>query len=513
MRIHPGRENQVTLDQHRTAVRLILLLRGTNVGLHLDLINFAQLTIQSQGHRELTSIAGSDDLLINKELGISGTPPGSDQHDTVEDTGTKRGSIASSGSEQIGPLGATDSLLENENTLKETEIKPEEDETTLQEHEITPQENVTTRQEQETTPRVRSRRPHFRTRTPPQEQETTPRETDTTHELCQQDGSEDPSEVDYSQVAGTTQDLNQDPENRDPPSDSEIPITIPGQEFEDQVLSDDTGNVKEPPDVETTGEGHSELEDASCDKEQQDHEAAQDYVEQVLSELEHAADDVDVDVDVSETLQFPNQETQQPSPDKRLDTALHDACRLGDLQRVKDILAEGQLDINCRGSGGQTPVMTAVRKEHKQVSHFLADEGADLSLNADDGNNVLHYACRGGQVEMVKTVLATNMVDINSRGQGGRTPLLWAAGWGRAAIFEILAQEGADLTAVKDGGNNILHVACHGGDMVIVKYILSQDVVDLSARNNDGETAAMIAKRRGHYPIQKLLASRGCPLK
>ncbi|XP_067670131.1 ankyrin repeat and KH domain-containing protein mask-like [Haliotis asinina] len=469
---------------------------------------------------------GSDDLLIHEELQVSGTPAVYDQHD---DTGSKKGSIGSSGSErhsggevtaiETGPLEATDTLLENENTLKETQIKPDPDETTLQEHEITLHENETKRQENDTTLEEDGTTRHdheitLKNQTTVQEQ--TKRDTDTTQELCQQDESEDLSEVEDSHETDITPDLVQDSGNRDLPSDHETPVTIPGQEFEQQVF-DDTMTVQGPPDSEIARdfEGRGDVEDASGNKEQQDADAAQEYVEQVLSELEHAVDDidVDVDVDVNETLQFPDQETQQPSPNEHPDTALHDACRLGDLQQVKDILSEGQLDINCRGRGGQTPVMAAVRKEHKQVFHFLVDEGADLSLNADDGNNVLHYACRRGQVEMVNIILATNVVDINTKGQGGRTALLWAAGWGRAAVFEILTQKGADLTAVKDGGNNILHVACHGGDMVIVKYILTQDVVDISARNNDGETAAMIASRRGHYPIRKLLTSRGCPMK
>ncbi|XP_048247637.1 myb-like protein X isoform X2 [Haliotis rufescens] len=396
---------------------------------------------------------------------------------------------------------------ENENTRQVNENTSRENETIPPKNEITPQEIKTTLQGNENTPR--DNETISTEETTSDENETTPRGTDTTQELGQHAEGEDPSKVGKPQGAEITPELCQHGEDGDLLSDREIPNTSPGQECEKQVTAEDAGEEKGPPDSETTGEadGHSEIEDQLQEKKRQE------YIEQVLSDLLHAADDDDVDVDVSETLETPDRATQQPSPDKRLDTALHDACRLGDLQQVKDTLSDGLMDINCRGRGGQTPAMAAARQGHNKVLLLLVDEGADLSLTADDGNNSLHHACRVGHVEIVKTVLAKNTVDINSRGQGGRTALLWAAGWGRGAIFEMLLQAGADLSAVKDGGNNILHVACHGGDLAIVKYVLSQDVVHITDRNSDWETAPMIAKRRGHTSVWKLLMSSGRPTK
>ncbi|XP_071116477.1 E3 ubiquitin-protein ligase mib1-like isoform X2 [Haliotis cracherodii] len=120
----------------------------------------------------------------------------------------------------------------------------------------------------------------------------------------------------------------------------------------------------------------------------------------------------------------------------------------------------------------------------------------------------LHYASKDGDLEKVKRLLSTPGVNVNSR-VCSRTPVMAAARWGHRDVVELLVSEGADVSLVDEGGNNILHLACWGGDVETVKYVLSLHVVDIDARNNLGQTAADMARDWGRQPVVELLVSRG----
>ncbi|XP_067653866.1 uncharacterized protein [Haliotis asinina] len=200
----------------------------------------------------------------------------------------------------------------------------------------------------------------------------------------------------------------------------------------------------------------------------------------------------------------------QATPSPAAGRNLYDASRRGDLERVKRILAEGHVDINYRGGYySWTPVMMAAWKGHRDVVEFLVDRGADVSLLDRDGDNVLHWACIGGDLETVKLILSLDLVNINSRGQDSKTPVMWAAEFRRWDVVELLVGGGADVSLVDRGGDNVLHFACKRGDLETVKLILSMNVVDINARTKDGKTAADMARRRGHQPVVDLLVSRG----
>ncbi|XP_071116432.1 inversin-like [Haliotis cracherodii] len=215
-----------------------------------------------------------------------------------------------------------------------------------------------------------------------------------------------------------------------------------------------------------------------------------------------------------------SQGQSQSEEDPRLPTAshatpsqadrehLHYASKDGDLEEVKRLLSTPGVDINCR-VGSRTPVMAAARWGHRDVVELLVSEGADVSLVDVVGYNILHLACRGGDVETVKYVLSLHVVDINSRGWGSRTPVMEAAWRGYRDVVELLVSEGADVSLVDVAGDNILHLACRGGDVETVKYVLSLNVVDIDARSKSGQTAAIMARLGGRQPVVKLLKSRG----
>ncbi|XP_071085969.1 kinase D-interacting substrate of 220 kDa-like [Haliotis cracherodii] len=194
-----------------------------------------------------------------------------------------------------------------------------------------------------------------------------------------------------------------------------------------------------------------------------------------------------------------------PKADKDGNNILLLACCGGNVEIVKYIISHKTVDINSGGQSNRTPLMVAAYRGNEKVVDLLMKEEADLTLVGDAGDNVLHSACQGGHVDIVKRVV--ELVDISSPGQYNRTPLMMAARRGEKEIFDLLVKKEA-ASCVDDDGNNILHLASEGGHLEIVKYILENmmDISDINARNKHNETAAMLAPRGSE--VSDLLVSR-----
>ncbi|XP_046342376.2 putative ankyrin repeat protein RF_0381 [Haliotis rufescens] len=184
---------------------------------------------------------------------------------------------------------------------------------------------------------------------------------------------------------------------------------------------------------------------------------------------------------------------------------LHNACIGGHLEVVQYILKKNIVDINCKGKHGMTPVMISLDVRHMLVFDFLVRREADLSHVDDNGNNILHLACLWGCKVIAKYILSKHIVDIDSKGQSSRTPVMMAAVSGHKEVFSLLVSEGANLSSIDASGNNILHLGCLGGSESIVQHILSHNVVDINAMNHDGSKATNIATEQGHSSICELL--------
>ncbi|XP_067653397.1 myotrophin-like [Haliotis asinina] len=133
----------------------------------------------------------------------------------------------------------------------------------------------------------------------------------------------------------------------------------------------------------------------------------------------------------------------QVVPSKETGRDLYSASEDGDLERVKQILAAGHVDVNTRGWGDLTPVMVAARWRHRDVVEFLVGRGANVSLVDKNGYNILHWACYKGDLETVKLVLSMNVVDINTKNNYGETAVYLARIQRYERLVDLLVSRGA----------------------------------------------------------------------
>jgi ankyrin repeat protein len=124
----------------------------------------------------------------------------------------------------------------------------------------------------------------------------------------------------------------------------------------------------------------------------------------------------------------------------------------------------------------------------------------------------LHLAAYFGRVETAMALLK-NRHDLDSKDTYGRTPLLWAAEKGHAAVVKLLLEKGAELeTKDKDYGQTPLSWAVKSGHEAVVKLLLEKGA-ELETKDKDyGRTPLLWAVKSGHETVVKLLLEKGAEL-
>jgi ankyrin repeat protein len=127
-------------------------------------------------------------------------------------------------------------------------------------------------------------------------------------------------------------------------------------------------------------------------------------------------------------------------------TALHWAAMNGDVE-LTDMLVYAGANVRATTRlGSYTPLYLASQHGHATVIQSLVKAGADVKAGTPNGTTPLMVAAASGDVESVRTLL-DHGAEINGRdGVRWQTPVMYAAANNRAAVIELLASKGADLT-------------------------------------------------------------------
>lgn len=141
---------------------------------------------------------------------------------------------------------------------------------------------------------------------------------------------------------------------------------------------------------------------------------------------------------------------------------LHVAAKSGDVERIKQLLAQGQ-DINVRDENEATPLHWAVYAGHEAAARFLIARGADVYAN-ETQLCLLPLKSDAGK--------ATGQSPVAGEGSAtGVTPLHWAASGGYPVVAELLIAEGANVNAETLDGVTPLTVALTLGHIAVAKVL------------------------------------------
>ena len=162
----------------------------------------------------------------------------------------------------------------------------------------------------------------------------------------------------------------------------------------------------------------------------------------------------------------------------------------------------------------QTQLWWAAGKGHEAVVKLLLKTGK-IYIDSKDGigRTPLSWAAEGGHEAVVKLLLETSKVDADSRDQfWGRTPLSWAAGGGHKAVVKLLLETSKVNINSRDNSysrRTPLLWAAEGGHEAVVELLLETGKVDADSKDGIGQTPLLRAAERGHEAVVKLLLEKG----
>ena len=188
-------------------------------------------------------------------------------------------------------------------------------------------------------------------------------------------------------------------------------------------------------------------------------------------------------------------------------TALHYSCRYGHVDRVRT-LVKHKANVNARTDSGDTPLTLAAINKHDNVVHvLLSDSQCLVDAKGQDGYTALHYSCRYGHVDRVRT-LVNHKANVYAKTDSGDTPLTLAAINKHDNVVHALSDYNCEVYAKdKDAYTALLLLSCKRGYVGIVKTLVTEHKADVNARTDSGDTPLTLAAKNKHDNVVQILLS------
>ncbi|KAF7997870.1 hypothetical protein HCN44_009268 [Aphidius gifuensis] len=163
---------------------------------------------------------------------------------------------------------------------------------------------------------------------------------------------------------------------------------------------------------------------------------------------------------------------------------LFEACKNGDLTRVKKLV--NQKTVNARDTAGRksTPLHFAAGYGRRDVVEFLLSTGASIQARDDGGLHPLHNACSFGHSDVVRLLLEAG-ANPNTRDNWNYTPLHEAAIKGKIDVCIALLQHGADPNIRNTEGKTALELADPATKPVLTGEYRKDELLEAARSGNE----------------------------
>ena len=224
---------------------------------------------------------------------------------------------------------------------------------------------------------------------------------------------------------------------------------------------------------------------------------------------------------------------------------IFEAVRVGNIERVKNLLEQNPKLVNERDSRQWTPLHIAVAGDKKEIAAYLIERGAAVDAKTGTGATPLHCLMwMTGSMDMARLLIEKG-ADINSSSTSGTSILMMAAIEKRREIvdylldirvfvpspkekegqdlffvsvrnnliklFDRLISLGADIRETNLAGNNLLHEACRNGSIEMIKKLLHAGIKTTDA-NRSGWTPLHYAAEGGYEEAAVILMENRAPI-
>lgn len=192
------------------------------------------------------------------------------------------------------------------------------------------------------------------------------------------------------------------------------------------------------------------------------------------------------------------------SHDKQLNTPLIIASRLGDTERIKELIAQGA-DVNAANKKGMTPLMNAAFfAENDECATLLLNAGAEVNAADKSGWTPIMYALLGDRsLEFIRDLIDNRNAYPEQRTKAKVSPMMIACQFSKhAELPEILYAANCEVNVPDDKGNLPLHYAAQNTTAAAAEMIRALDRlnVKVDVQNGGGWTPLMLACQFSNNP-------------
>eukprot|EP01064_Diplonema_japonicum_P026313 TRINITY_DN37732_c0_g1_i1.p1 TRINITY_DN37732_c0_g1~~TRINITY_DN37732_c0_g1_i1.p1 ORF type:complete len:217 (+),score=46.11 TRINITY_DN37732_c0_g1_i1:55-651(+) len=139
---------------------------------------------------------------------------------------------------------------------------------------------------------------------------------------------------------------------------------------------------------------------------------------------------------------------------------LHKLVEKNDAEGIKALVAKGEVDINEKGGGGQSPLMLATLSGKTESVQALLDMGADPEVPEKDGYTPIHGSGFQGRPEIAQ-ILIKHGVDPMSKHKDGYFPIhraLWGTEMRHTRTVQTFLEAGVPFDLTLLDGRTLLDV-------------------------------------------------------
>ena len=184
-----------------------------------------------------------------------------------------------------------------------------------------------------------------------------------------------------------------------------------------------------------------------------------------------------------------------------VDAPLHGAVSYnyqGD-EHVQQLLRDGADPNAPDAKAGRTALHIAAAQGYFAGMEMLFEAGADPLTLDNEGNTVMHHACKGGNGKYsvdVASYLRTMGSSLDVQNREGNSPLHLAATVGDLSCVQYLLEFGANPGTRNSGGETPAHVAAGNGHASCIVQLAEYGAI-LDTKTNSGSTVHDVAVKAG----------------
>jgi len=186
------------------------------------------------------------------------------------------------------------------------------------------------------------------------------------------------------------------------------------------------------------------------------------------------------------------------------------AAEAGDLAVVSDILAKHPSHAHAANKYGWSVLHKAVTGGNIEIVKTLLAHGVDPNVRSGTEETPLHCISSKASVELVELLLSAG-ADVNATDYGDHS-VLHSARYASADIISLLLQNGANVHHFDCLGKPILQSAAFYGATELARQLIEHGA-DVNVRSTDDDSTPLhSAASRNHVAIVELLIGNGAEI-